>query len=72
MAIDKFTKWPETEPVTTINKHSAQKFIKSIVCRFGVPSQLITDNGTQFTSHAFVAYCDEIRTWVCYASAAHP
>ena len=72
VAIDKFTKWPEAEAVTQIDKHSAIKFIKNIVARFGVPNRLITDNGTQFTSHAFIDYCETLGTRVCYASAAHP
>jgi hypothetical protein len=38
VAIDKFTKWPEATPVVKFNKQSAVKFIKSVICRFGVPS----------------------------------
>ena len=72
VAIDKFTKWPEAEAVSQIDKHSAVKFMKNIVFRFGVPNRLITDNGTQFTSHAFKDYCESLGTRVCYASAAHP
>jgi hypothetical protein len=36
VAIDKFTKWPEATLVVKINKQSIVKFIKSIICRFGV------------------------------------
>jgi hypothetical protein len=46
VAIDKFTKWPEATPVVNITKASATAFLKSIVCRFGVPNRIITDNGT--------------------------
>ena len=46
VAINKFTKWPEATPVVNINKQSAVKFIKSIICRFGVPNRIITDNGS--------------------------
>jgi hypothetical protein len=46
VAIDKFTKWPEATPMVNINKQSAVKFIKSIICRFGVPNRIITDNGS--------------------------
>jgi hypothetical protein len=35
VTINKFTKWSEATPVVKINKQSAIKFIKSIVCRFG-------------------------------------
>jgi hypothetical protein len=53
VAIDKFTKWPKATPMVKINKKSAVKFIKSIVCRFEVLNRIITDNGSQFTSDAF-------------------
>jgi hypothetical protein len=53
VAIDKFTKWPEATPVVNITQGAAVAFLKSIVCRFGVPSRIITDNGTQFTSWIF-------------------
>jgi hypothetical protein len=51
--IDKFTKWVEVEPVCTIPARSAVKFIRGLVCRFGVPNHIITDNGNQFTSGLF-------------------
>jgi hypothetical protein len=38
VAIDKFTKWPEATLVIKINKQLAVKFIKSIICRFGIPN----------------------------------
>jgi hypothetical protein len=53
VAIDKFTKWPEATPVANITQSVAVAFLKSIICRFGVPSRIITDNVTQFTSRIF-------------------
>jgi transposase-like protein len=52
VAIDNVTKWPEATPVVNINKQSTAKFIKSIICRFGVPNRIITDNESQLTSGA--------------------
>jgi transposase InsO family protein len=72
VAIDKFTKWLEATPVVKINKQSAVKFIKSIICRFGVPNQIITNNRSQFTSGAFQGYCEDLGIQICYASLAHP
>jgi hypothetical protein len=46
VAIDKFTKWPDVEPVRKVTTQSAVKFFKGLVCRFGVPNRVITDNGT--------------------------
>jgi hypothetical protein len=58
--------------VVKINKKSTVKFIKSIICRFGVPNRIITDNGSQFTSGAFQGYCEDLGIQICYASPAHP
>ena len=58
VAIDKFTKWPEVEPVRKVTAKSAIKFLRGLVCHFGVPNRIITDNCTQFTSGAFTEYCE--------------
>src|SRR4051812_35079730 len=47
VAIDKFTKWTEVDPVCKTTTQFAIKFIRNLVCHFGVPSRIITDNGTQ-------------------------
>jgi transposase InsO family protein len=72
VAIDKFTKWPEVEPVRKVIAQSAIKFFRGLVAHFGVPNRIITNNGTQFTSRAFTQYCQELGSKVCYASVAHP
>jgi transposase InsO family protein len=61
VTIDKFTKWPKV-----VN------FIKTIICRFGVPNRIITDNGSQFTSSVFQGYYEDLVIKICYASVAHP
>jgi transposase InsO family protein len=70
--LTKFTKWPEATPVVSITQGAAIAFLKSIVCRFEVPSRIITDNGTQFTSQVFQEYCEGIDTRLYFASVAHP
>ena len=72
VAIDKFTKWPEVEPVRKVTAQSAVKFFKGLVYRFGVPNRVITDNGTQFTSHTFMQYIQDLGSKVCFASVAPP
>ncbi|XP_061344902.1 uncharacterized protein LOC133290804 [Gastrolobium bilobum] len=54
VAIDYFTKWVEAEPVATITSQKVRKFFwRNIVYRFGIPGEVITDNGTQFTDSKF-------------------
>jgi len=51
VAIEYFTKWIEAKPVAQITTYKVQHFVwKNIVCRFGVPKRLISDNETQFAS----------------------
>jgi transposase InsO family protein len=71
VAIDKFTKWLEVTPVVNITKKSAVAFLKSIVCRFGVPNRIIADNGTQFKSRLFQEYCEDNGIQLCFESVAH-
>jgi transposase InsO family protein len=72
VTIDKFTKWVEVEPVCTILARSAVKFIRGLVCHFGVPNYIITDNGSQFTRGLFREYCASADIKICFASVAHP
>ena len=72
VAIDKYTKWPEVTVVRKVTAQSAIKFLKELVCHFGVPARIITDNGTQFTSHAFMQYVHALGFKISFASVAHP
>ena len=72
VAIDKFTKWPEVEAVRKVTTQSVVKFFKELVCHFGVPNRVITDNGTQFTRHAFMQYIQDLGSKVYFALVAHP
>jgi transposase-like protein len=44
VAVDKFTKWIEAALVTTQDSTAAVNFIKSMMFRFGVLHNIITDN----------------------------
>ena len=44
VAFNKFTKWTKVTPVVSITKKLAVAFLKSIVCRFGIPNCIIADN----------------------------
>ena len=57
VAIDYFTKWVEAEALATITETKVQNFVwKNIVCRFGIPKTIISDNGRQFDSQGFRSF----------------
>ncbi|XP_075665233.1 uncharacterized protein LOC142634869 [Castanea sativa] len=52
--IDYFTKWVEAETIGTITEAWIRSFVwKNIICRFGIPRTIISDNGRQFDSQGF-------------------
>jgi transposase InsO family protein len=59
VAIDKFSKWIEVRPLTSIRSEQAVAFFTNIIHRFGVPNSIITDNGTQFTRKKFLDFCED-------------
>jgi hypothetical protein len=44
VAIDKFSKWIEVRPLTSIGSEQAVASFTNIIHRFGVPNSIITDN----------------------------
>ena len=49
VAIDYFSRWIEAESFATLKAKQMAKFIeKSLICRYGVPHHIVTDNGVQF------------------------
>jgi transposase InsO family protein len=48
------------------------EFIKEIMYRFGVPINIITDNGTQFTAREFKNFCVDSGIKINHASVSFP
>ena len=59
ITIDKFTKWIEAQPISTIKFEQAMLFFLDIIHRFGVQNSIIMDNVTQFTRKKFLQFYDE-------------
>jgi hypothetical protein len=71
VAVDKFTKWVEAKPIRKLDGKTALKFIKDIVVRFGIPHNIITDNGTNLSRGEVEEYCHHNGTRLDLASVAH-
>jgi transposase InsO family protein len=72
VVIDKFSKWIKAVPFTNQEATMEVKFFESIICRYGVPNSIITDNGANFTSGEFQEFAKELGIKIKYASVAHP
>jgi transposase InsO family protein len=72
VAINKFSKWIEVRPLTSIRSDQVVAFFTNIIHRFGVPNSIITDNGTQFTGKKFLDFCEDHHIRVDWAAVAHP
>lgn len=54
VAVDYFTKWAKVEPLVTIFEANITNFVwTNIVCLFGIPYAIVTDNGKQFDHARF-------------------
>lgn len=57
VAIGYFTKWVEAKALATITEAKVQNFVwKNIVCRFGIPQTIISDNSRQLNSREFHSF----------------
>ncbi|GJV38124.1 reverse transcriptase domain-containing protein [Tanacetum coccineum] len=63
----------EAKPVATITGNQVKKFVwENIVCRFGLPGEIISDNGKQFRDNPFKDWCEKLCIQQHFASVKHP
>jgi hypothetical protein len=73
VAIDYFTKWVEAEALPSISAELVKKFYwRKIICRFGLPKYIVSDNGTQFASEKVVQFYKEEGIHNTFISVEHP
>ena len=71
--VDRFTRWPEAIPLSDISAAScAQALIRHWISRFGVPSEISSDRGAQFTSSLWAAVAQMLGTKHSRTTAYHP
>ena len=73
VAIDYFNKWVEAEAFSSIKDMDVTQFIwKNIVCRFGIPISIVSDNGPQFDNRAYRNFCQELKIKNLYSTPHYP
>ena len=62
VAIDYFTKWVEAASYANVTKKVVVRFIKNqIICRYGVASKIIIDNGSNLNDNMVEALCKDFK-----------
>ena len=73
VSINYFTKWVEAEALATITEKNMQSFVwKNIICKYGIPRVLVSNNRKQFHNDAFRDFCLQLGIKNHYSSPAHP
>ncbi|KAK0607684.1 hypothetical protein LWI29_018587 [Acer saccharum] len=68
-----FTKWVEVGAYQQVRDIEVRNFIwKNIICRFGVPKEIVTDNGSQFISYDFKNFYDKYAIKLSFSTPRYP
>ncbi|RUS73921.1 hypothetical protein EGW08_018311 [Elysia chlorotica] len=71
--IDRTTRWPEAIPINnTSTTECAKTLIRHWISRFGVPLDMTSDRGPQFTSALWTAIAEKLGTNIHHTCAYHP
>nr|GEU40701.1 hypothetical protein [Tanacetum cinerariifolium] len=63
----------QAKAVAIITGNQVKRFVwDSIVCRFGLPGEIVLDNGKQFSDNPFKYWCDKLNITQRFASVKHP
>ena len=70
--MDYATKWPEAFPLRNILTETIVEHLIEVTARLGVPSELLTDNGTNFISRVMQQFCTMTGMKQIKTSLYHP
>ncbi len=70
--VDAHSKWPEVFPTQGTTSQIVSQKLDELFARFGIPQQIVTDNGRQFTSDEFETYLKGYNIKHVLSSVYHP
>ncbi|KAL5563372.1 hypothetical protein UlMin_033119 [Ulmus minor] len=73
VVIDYYMKWVEAEPLQEITEARTTSFIwRNIICQFGIPHSLVSNNGTQFDYAGLKTLYSDLGVHKHFSSVGHP
>ncbi|GKV42235.1 hypothetical protein SLEP1_g49664 [Rubroshorea leprosula] len=73
VSVDYFTKWVKAQPLSGLTSKKVEDFVfSSIICRYGIPNQIVADNRTQFNCSSFKDFCSSYGIKLQFTSVYHP
>ena len=72
MATDYFTKWVEAKAYATVRQTDVRDFLWDLICRFGLPRSIVTDNGKEFDNRVVQEFCAEQGIVQHFSSTYYP
>ncbi|GKV49673.1 hypothetical protein SLEP1_g56411 [Rubroshorea leprosula] len=73
VAVDYFTKWVEAKPLSCLTSRRIEDFLfSSVICRYGIPNQIIADNGPQLNCNSFRDFYSSYEIKLVFTSVYHP
>ena len=73
ISTDYFSKWIEADAFASIKDRDVTQFIwKNIVCMFGIPRSIVSDNGLQFDSWVYRDFFQELKIRNLYSTPPPP
>ena len=72
IAVDAYSKWPEVREMSSTTAAKTITVLRQIFATHGIPEQLVSDNGPQFTSSEFAEFCKGNGVKHIWVSPYHP
>ncbi len=63
VVVDAYSKWPEVIQMSSTMSQNTIEALRALFARYGLPEQIVSDNGAQFTSQEF---CDFVEASAPY------
>ena len=70
--MDAYSKWPEVVELRSATAAKTIKVLRQLFARYGLPEQVVSDNGSQFTSEEFEEFMKRNGIKHMFSAPYHP